>query len=1143
MNSKDSAPASIDESARDRFAAAWASGTPEPIDGFLPPPGDPRHLPTLEELVGLELEYTRKNPAGPPPVLEDYLARFPQLRDPATLTRLVLREYLARVEFGDGPFTAEYEKRFPHLPVGSELETVVGDHRAERAAPHPDGYEVLGEVGKGGMGVVYEARESRLGRVVALKTPKAGGGDHRRFLTEARIAAALEHPGIVPVHELVTPNGGDPFYTMKLVRGRRLDDAIREFHTHPDPPAGREVERRRLLEACLAVIRTMAFAHSKGYVHRDLKPANIVLGEYGETVILDWGLAKRLAEKSDPGAEPEVFGGFLRSAPRGAGDGLTMQGEILGTPAYMAPEQAAGRIDLVDERSDVYALGAILYHVLTNAPPHTAANAREVLRLVRDAEPPPPREVARDVPRPLEAVCLRAMAKDRDDRYPAAADLARDLERFLDGEPVSAYRERPAERFARWSRRHRTLVATATVAAVLAAVGAAAGLYLDERATGQRREQAANFAREQDRAEQEYQQSLALQRQQRAFDKQRADAERRAEVERAATADEALGLAKFRSGRFDEADQLLGRAAEGIGGVPELHATAARIAAGRDDARRLADFYRLKDRADSLAAMTSLGGSPADRAVISNIELALRRVNVLGGSAEKWWERLPGRAGLPAELLVKLEEDSGAAIGLLSLWRAKNAMLAIIPPAAEVRAARDYLAMIQRYDLHHGRPLAASGQVLDVFLRAAAGDKLPAQPLAVNPRTAADHYFLGVTHLMLTVPETTDPITRAVVPALRTFYGEAFRVSGLGESGHRERAEQYLRRAISLEPTHYWAHFSLAQTLAIGGDWVGAEHALTTCVGLRANYMPAYITRAHYVLTNHARHREMRAAVASLTWPPVVHRLFPGPGGAVAGLVLGSATHANADGQAELIRRCLDGIRSAPSAIRLHPQVRWNLYLAMSWAGDSGYLQPAITAIDTYVFESVAGLRLEVPTDLTSKNAIRHFQLQTRATKDPLTVRDLSAAIAVAHLLAGNARDAEAVAKPVLDADPGHPRALAVRGVLHLRGGRWKEAAVEFDRALARQPDNELAAVGRAVAGEKAGEWEVALAGFDRVLKLAGPADAPSSLHLVGHLGRARALANLDRGVEARKALDAAAANDPLAADTLAAKLFPPAKE
>jgi serine/threonine protein kinase len=1010
------------------------------------------------------------------------------------------------------------DQHFPDRPATAGLETLAVEHQAA-PPPRAAGYEVLGEVGKGGMGVVYEAREERLGRVVALKMPKAGGDDHRRFVAEARIAAALEHPGIVPVHELVTPNGGDPFYTMKLVRGRRLDEAIQAFHANQSSPSGREVERRRLLEACLAVTRTMAFAHTRGVIHRDLKPANVILGEFGETVILDWGLAKHVrtaeAGTGNPDVNPSGPTPTGLSTFRVPDSEMTAAGAVLGTPAYMAPEQAAGTIDEVDERSDVYGLGAILYHVLTNAPPHRADSAFELLRMVREDEPVRPRAIDRHIPRPLEAVCLRAMAKGRDARYPAAADLARDLERFLAGEPVSAYRERRGERFARWSRRHRTLVATVAVTLVLSAIGTAAGLYLREKAEGERRE--------------------------REFEKARDEQDRRSAVERAAAADEALGQAKFRAARFDEAEQLLARAVETARSSDGLDAVASRIGRERDDARRLADFYRLKDRADGLAAMTSLAGSPTDAEVVTNIELALRRVNVVGGPPDRWWERLPGRDQLPHELRRRVEEDTAAAIGLLGLWHAKKAMLNLITPPAVVKQSRACIDMIQAYDRHHGRELAASGQVLNLFLSAALGEKLPAKRPGLEPRTAADHYFLGVTHLMLAETETTDAATRTMVAVMRARYGEAFRLSGLEITGHRLRAELLFRRAVALEPTHFWAHFSLGQTLVGFGDWGGAEQAMNTCVALRPDYLPAHHGRNEMLLTAHSRSQDTVEALERFTWPPLPHRLWPGPHGALAQMTSMGVVQVYYARRRTQARRCLDGVRAAPSAIRLDPAIRWRTFHAMTWAGDAGFLEPAATAVEMLLIEKWADLPPSVYAPSMRKTAWTELITLWGEAKDPLARREYEAALAVAYLAADKPL-ADVVAKRVLDADPGHARALAAHGVWHFQAGRLKEAATDFDRALARQPNNELAAVGRALVAEKQGEWAAALAGFDHVLKVAGVADAPSNLHLLGHLGRARALATLARPDDARKALDAAAANNSLAAETLAAALFPPAK-
>jgi serine/threonine-protein kinase len=278
----------------------------------------------------------------------------------------------------------------------------------------------------GGIGRVWLARDGTLGRDVALKElrPERAGQPAlgARFLQEARITGQLEHPGIVPLYELARGrDDGHPFYTMRFVKGRTLSEAANAYHERRAAGQVDPLELPALLNAFVTVCNTVAYAHSRAVIHRDLKGQNVMLGDYGEVVVLDWGLAKVVGRPEEEAGAPA-----LTLDEAGAeGSGHTVQGQTLGTPAYMAPEQAAGRPDLIDRRTDVYGLGAILYEILTGRPPFTGSGTAEVLRKVREEEPVPPRQLFPDVPPALEAVCLRALAKRPADRPAAAAELAR----------------------------------------------------------------------------------------------------------------------------------------------------------------------------------------------------------------------------------------------------------------------------------------------------------------------------------------------------------------------------------------------------------------------------------------------------------------------------------------------------------------------------------------------------------------------------------------------------------------------------------------------------------------------------------------------------------------------------------------------
>jgi PAS domain S-box-containing protein len=280
----------------------------------------------------------------------------------------------------------------------------------------------------GGIGRVWLAHDSDLGRDVALKELRPERAEHAeygaRFLQEARITGQLEHPGIIPVYELVhARDGQQPFYTMRFVKGRTLSEAARAYHDKRLAGQADALELPTLLNAFVTVCNSVAYAHSRGVIHRDLKGHNVILGDFGEVVVLDWGLAKLVGCP-----EREAAGATIVLDEAGADSGHTAQGQALGTPAYMAPEQSAGRLERIDRRTDVYGLGAILYEILTGAPPFTGHNTEEVLRKVREEEPVSPRQLWPEVPPALEALCLRALAKQPEDRPAAAAELAQEVQ-------------------------------------------------------------------------------------------------------------------------------------------------------------------------------------------------------------------------------------------------------------------------------------------------------------------------------------------------------------------------------------------------------------------------------------------------------------------------------------------------------------------------------------------------------------------------------------------------------------------------------------------------------------------------------------------------------------------------------------------
>jgi PAS domain S-box-containing protein len=286
----------------------------------------------------------------------------------------------------------------------------------------------------GGIGRVWRAHDRELEREVAVKElqPEKAGNSKlaERFVREARLTGQLEHPGIVPVYELSSrADTHEPFYTMRFVRGRALTSAIKAYHGRRLAGQADPLEFVGLLTAFAAVCNTVAYAHSQRVLHRDLKGDNVMLGDFGEVIVLDWGLAKRTDQPDD-----DAIDNSAASPDEMQDAGLTVQGEIIGTPAYMAPEQAEGRLDQIDQRTDIYGLGAMLYEILTGQPPFVGSNTLEVVHKAIRGNPVPPRELCPEVPPALEDLCLKALARDPAQRYARAEELAQEIQRWQEFE-------------------------------------------------------------------------------------------------------------------------------------------------------------------------------------------------------------------------------------------------------------------------------------------------------------------------------------------------------------------------------------------------------------------------------------------------------------------------------------------------------------------------------------------------------------------------------------------------------------------------------------------------------------------------------------------------------------------------------------
>src|SRR6516225_1468484 len=457
--------------------AIWDRGERPNVRAFLTERGGPA-LALDHLLAVLRVDQRRRWLAGDRIDVRSYPRDFPAVAaDPEAFFGLLYHEILIREELGDRPDPGDYARAFPEFADRLRMQMEVHEALSTddlgglestwrpargftddaRVVPVVPGYELLGEIGRGGMGVVYRARQLKPNRLVALKMILEGQlatrHDVLRFENEAEAVAELDHPNVVPILE-VGQSERLHYFTMPLLTGGSLAEA------QPRLAADLRAVARLLIEIAGAVHN----AHQRGILHRDLKPANILLDESGRPHVTDFGLAKR-AQK---------------------GTGLTQRGAVLGSPGYMAPEQASGDPAAVTTATDVYGLGAILYALLTGRAPFEGRSFHETIVRLRTEPPEPPSRVNRNVPAPLELICLKCLEKEPARRYASAAALAEDLRRWLAGEPIAARPSGSFERVWRWCRRNPALAAANIAAAVVTTVLAigstiAAWIYRDQR--------------------------------------------------------------------------------------------------------------------------------------------------------------------------------------------------------------------------------------------------------------------------------------------------------------------------------------------------------------------------------------------------------------------------------------------------------------------------------------------------------------------------------------------------------------------------------------------------------------------------------------------------------------------------------------
>lgn len=654
-----------------------------------------------------------------------------------------------------------------------------------------DRFKILSRYREGGLGEVLIALDRQLNREVAVKQIKPKWQSHHeareRFIQEAEVTGRLEHPGIVPVYAMGTWPDGRHFYAMRLVQGDTFREAIAAHHhashDHLTPAVARRTRQlglRQLLGSFVDVCNTISYAHSRQIIHRDIKPSNIIVGPYGETLVVDWGLAKRL----DAPLNESVTAAIIDAMQTDDGSTPTRIGGTVGTPQYMSPEQANGKSDEVGIRTDIYLLGATLYQILAGVAPHRGTALPQMLSRITVGEFPPPKKIVADVPPALQAICLKAMATNSVDRYRSVVDLAADVERWLADEPVAVHNDSVTVKVVRWVRRNRTLATAGGVAAALIATG----LILGSTLLGAL--QAKQFRIERENTA-------------KAFALQAAGEKRLLELREAARSAIASAESEMSAGRYSSALAVCRDAIGLLSDAPETDTERRVLVAKEDRIDRLVQFYRLAEITNAQNVTSR------DSRAITAGRQSLESLGVW--DRDDWWNHLPTEDLTPDQadqlawdvyqqwMLINGMLVKSAGTRLTGPDR-KSAAAKLLPAVrrflrtdAGVRESKAVIAISRRIERFHSSEAARWYRKAAEF-RLMQDARLAASELGPS-MTAVDSHSLAVLSMIA-----------ALDPSFELFFHDYRGDDSLVTS------RDLFSRAATQRPNHYWTSLGLAQT-------------------------------------------------------------------------------------------------------------------------------------------------------------------------------------------------------------------------------------------------------------------------------------------------------------------------------------------